>query len=150
MPIWPWLGSAFTTASKFAKRPIFFCTLITLFSPTTAIPAESYPRYSNFSKPSSIKSAAFSNPIYPTIPHMVYSSLINSFLLLLKVAFVHLVTLVFCSTSTTEAGREASAEFRYSSTSSAVKAVSFQRLRYSPVRIWFLLCMCFDSSFDYT
>ena len=80
---------------------------------------------------------------------MVCTSLINSLLLLLKVAFVHLVTLVFCSTPTTEASREASAEFRYSSTSSAVKAVSFQRLRYSPVRIWFLLSMCFDSSVDY-
>ena len=40
-------------------------------SSTTAMPAESYPRYSSFRKPSMISGTTCLFPTYPTIPHIV-------------------------------------------------------------------------------
>ena len=42
-----------------------------IFSPSkTATPAESYPRYSSFVRPSKRNCAASRSPTYPTIPHI--------------------------------------------------------------------------------
>ena len=44
------------------------------FSPAfviNAIPAESYPRYSSFRKPSKTGVSASSLPVYPTMPHIL-------------------------------------------------------------------------------
>ena len=55
--------------SSTLKRPL---DLTTRRPPSlyTATPAESYPRYSSFCRPDSRMGAAWSPPIYPTMPHI--------------------------------------------------------------------------------
>ena len=53
------------------KRPFAFTTSVSFSPSRTAIPAESYPRYSNFDKPSNKIGAACCTPVNPTIPHII-------------------------------------------------------------------------------
>src|SRR5215207_5467795 len=57
------------TFSRFASLPAFFAE-VSSPSATTAIPAESYPRYSSRRSPSRTTSRASCGPTYPTIPHI--------------------------------------------------------------------------------
>ena len=52
------------------RRPFAFTTLTGASPSRTAIPEESYPRYSSFDNPSSKTGAAFLCPLNPTIPHI--------------------------------------------------------------------------------
>ena len=67
-----------------AIRPFSLNTVVPS-SLTTAIPAESYPLYSNFSKPDSNNSLALSKPIYPTIPHIFLFPPLHSHMIILSV-----------------------------------------------------------------
>ena len=57
-----------------------------------ATPAESYPLYSNFERPSTNKSDACLLPIYPTIPHIFYFLSYYVFFLCLNI-FIMLIIL---------------------------------------------------------
>ncbi len=71
MPAYPGIVSPpCVRFSSTFSLPTAFCILIFLPS-NMAIPAESYPLYSSLESPSSIIGAAFSTPIYPTIPHIL-------------------------------------------------------------------------------
>src|SRR5207302_1981457 len=59
--------------SCFSSTPILPAALCTSMRPsaTSAMPAESYPRYSRRLRPSNSRPAACRGPVYPTMPHMV-------------------------------------------------------------------------------
>ena len=66
---------SFVFSARILSLPFAF-TISTGFSPSrTAIPAESYPRYSNLDSPSNKIGAACSLPVNPTIPHIIIYSL---------------------------------------------------------------------------
>src|SRR6266481_7051350 len=56
--------------SSSATFPTDFIEDIFKLAPKTAMPAESYPRYSKFLMPSMRRGAAFLFPMYPNIPHI--------------------------------------------------------------------------------
>jgi hypothetical protein len=58
-----------SVAVRSRTRPTVRCTCAPA-PPSTAMPAESYPRYSSRVSPSTRIGAAFWLPTYPTIPHM--------------------------------------------------------------------------------
>src|SRR5690554_3314346 len=69
IPSEPFTGLSLTCSSSTFNLPLNFL-ISTLSSLYTAIPAESYPLYSNFFNPSTNIFAASFCPIYPTIPHI--------------------------------------------------------------------------------
>src|SRR5271166_3881040 len=69
MPYVPSMGDCRMTSSRLCSLPGArrICTFPS--EPTTAMPAESYPRYSRRRSPSRIRGTTFLGPMYPTIPH---------------------------------------------------------------------------------
>jgi hypothetical protein len=62
-------SSCFSSAESFPA-----CFMTVRPAPfTTAIPEESYPRYSSLLSPSSNRPAAWRGPTYPTMPHILRS-----------------------------------------------------------------------------
>src|SRR5437588_9615194 len=60
-------------SSRFGNLPEARRISILPFWLTTAIPAESYPRYSRRRSPSRIRGTTFLGPMYPTMPHTMKS-----------------------------------------------------------------------------
>src|SRR6185503_7052329 len=69
IPKAPFSGSACRFSSRLRSLPTERRRVSEPFC-TTAMPAESYPRYSSLRSPSTITGTASRDPTYPTIPHM--------------------------------------------------------------------------------
>src|SRR5579862_6396976 len=69
----PSIGLLRMDSSRFGNLPEARRISIWPFWLTTAMPAESYPRYSRRRSPSRIRGTTFLGPMYPTMPHMVKS-----------------------------------------------------------------------------
>src|SRR5579864_4376464 len=69
----PSIGWLRIDSSRFGNLPEARRISIFPFWLTTAMPAESYPRYSRRRSPSRIRGTTFLGPIYPTMPHTMNS-----------------------------------------------------------------------------
>lgn len=58
-------------SERFLSFPVAFTTSAKLLPSRTAIPAESYPLYSSFDRPSNKIGAACCLLVNPTIPHII-------------------------------------------------------------------------------
>src|ERR1035437_4929097 len=74
MPYVPWSGLWRMTSSRLRSLPSARRSCSPSPSPATAIPAESYPRYSSRRKPSMMIGTTLFLPTYPTMPHIKKTS----------------------------------------------------------------------------
>src|SRR5260370_24834204 len=65
-------------SSRFGNLPEARRISIFPFWLTTAMPAESYPRYSRRRSPSRIRGTTFLGPMYPTMPHTMHSPKVDT------------------------------------------------------------------------